>query len=73
MKKTMIMFCAAMLCVCGVDHKEKNFSQEENADYVRGESLKRDIIDSIIATDWMHRYVDFSRVGCILEEALKRR
>ena len=31
----MIMFCVAMLCAYDVDHKEKNFSQEENTDYVR--------------------------------------
>ena len=34
MKKTMIILCAAMLCACGGGHKEKNFSREENVEYL---------------------------------------
>ena len=48
-----------MLCAYGGGHKEKTYSHEENVEDMCGASVERDIIDSIVATDWMRRYVDF--------------
>ena len=73
MKLAMIMLCAALLCACGGGHKEKTFSQEENVENMSGATVETEFIDSIIATDWMRRYVDSLSVGCVWGKALKRK